>query len=273
MELPSHHTKNTQRLLEFAVPILSFGGAIVAVVAEMLNLPLDIHYPAFGCVAASVILAYLAWIRPKKDIVAISTPIYAILFFLIPAEFSVGVILMILYATSLTILLIRLKRRFGSAAPASGKGDEGPLTEYITQVDNARLDISPETASDAGRIFIRFAHGEYASAAALAQTRVQDLTSSGDRFIAPALALIAGHDAQCSSGTGVPLQPPRFPADPYVPLFHKVEEDTEPDQEYTTALDNALLLLFAVAVIFSGEDEAHQVRAFRTFAEKLAGLI
>ena len=38
-----------------------------------------------GCIIASFILAYLAWIRPKKDIVALTTPMYSIIFFVLPS--------------------------------------------------------------------------------------------------------------------------------------------------------------------------------------------
>ena len=62
-----------------------------------------------GCVLASCFLAYLAWVRPKKDIVALSTPIYSFLFFIVPTDYSTGIVLQLLYAVSLTILLVRLK--------------------------------------------------------------------------------------------------------------------------------------------------------------------
>jgi len=76
--------------LEAAVPLFSFGGAFLAILSEWQGILLDFHIPALGCVLASFILAYLAWIRPKKDIVALSTPIYSFIFFLIRPNFSTG---------------------------------------------------------------------------------------------------------------------------------------------------------------------------------------
>lgn len=272
MELPSYPSKSTNLLLEFAVPILSFGGAAVAILADILKIPLDIHYPAFGCVAASLILAYLAWIRPKKDIVAISTPIYAILFFLIPAEFSVGVILMLLYAVSLTILLIRLKYRFGSAGSVRGVMEEGPLFDYINRAGQGMGSIPVDIAADAGRIFIRFAHGEYGMAASLAQPYQQGPENKKERALATAFTIIANHDAQCRSAPALPFQFQNFSRDESALLFHTVPESADTEQEYAVALDNALLLLYAVAIVFGSEEQREQVRSFHPFAEQLAGL-
>ncbi|HII98234.1 MAG TPA: hypothetical protein HA272_02955 [Methanoregula sp.] len=272
MELPSYHNKNTRLLLEFAVPILSFGGAAVAILADLLKIPLDIHYPAFGCVAASVILAYLAWIRPRKDIVAISTPIYAILFFLIPAEFSVGVILMLLYAASLTILLIRLKRRFGSASPVSGGIGEGPLFDYMTRTGEAMESVPSDTAADAGRIVIRFAHGEYEMAAALARKYLQEPGNDVHNVLTTAFGIIADHDAQCRSAPALACKTRHFSPDTYPLLFHPAPDGSDTEQESAVALDNALLLLYAVAMVFASEEQKEQVRSFHPFAEKLAGL-
>lgn len=271
VEIPSYLTKNRQPWLEYAVPILSFGGVAVALLAEMLNVPLDIHYPASGCVAASVILAYLAFIRPRKDIVAISTPIYAIIFFLVPSDSSVGIMLMFLYAISLTILLIRFKLRFGSASPVAGGMDEGPLFGYITRTGEAIGSIRPEIAADAGRVFILFAHGEYDMAATLAQKNSQAPENAVNNAPATAFAIIAGYCAQCRSDRA-PLTPHRhFTPENRPFLFHTAPDNAGTDQDSAVALDNALLLLYAVAMTFAGEDQREQLRSFHAFAEKLAG--
>ena len=66
---------------------------------------IDLRVTAAGCVCASFTLAYLAWILPKKDIVALTTPIYAIIFFAVPLDDPVAtIILELLYAISLSIL-------------------------------------------------------------------------------------------------------------------------------------------------------------------------
>ncbi len=272
VEKPLDLSANAEWWLELAVPLLSFGGAAVAILAEMHNIPLDIRYPAFGCVAASLILAYLALARPRKDIVAISTPIYAIIFFIVPSDSSAGIMLLLLYAASLTILLIRLKRRFGSASPVSGGIDEGPLFDYITRTGQEMAGVPSGTAADAGRIFIRFAHGEYEMAAALARKYLQEPGTEGESALTTAFGIIADHDAQCRSAPALPCKLRHFSPDTYPLLFHPAPDGTDSEQESAVALDNALLLLYAVAMGFASEEQQEQVRSFHPFAEKLAGL-
>ena len=97
------------RWLELAVPLFSFGGIAIAFFFLSQGNIQDIRIASVGCIIASFILAYLAWIRPKKDIVALTTPLYAIILFVLPSELIPDLILPILYAISLTILLVRLK--------------------------------------------------------------------------------------------------------------------------------------------------------------------
>ena len=62
--------------LEYLVPLLSFGGALVGIFFWITSASVDYRISILGCVLASWVLAYLAWMRPKKDIVALSTPVY-----------------------------------------------------------------------------------------------------------------------------------------------------------------------------------------------------
>ena len=45
---------------ELAVPVLSFGGAAVAILLLTNGIAADLRFTAAGCVLASVVLAYLA---------------------------------------------------------------------------------------------------------------------------------------------------------------------------------------------------------------------
>ena len=272
VEKPSYLTNNRQQWLERAVPVLSFGGVAVALLAEMFGVPLDIHYPASGCVAASIILAYLAFTRPRKDIVAISTPIYAIIFFLVPSDSTVGIMLMFLYATSLTILLVRLKRRFGSAGPNPVRLDEGPLFRYVTRTGEAMGNIRPDIAADAGRVFILFAQGEYDRAFAIAQNFLQAPEDKKNNALVTAFAIISGYCTQGRPDRTSLFQSRNFSRDAYTLLFYPAVDSTNTEQESAVALDNALLLLYAVAMAFAGEEQREQIRSFHPFAEKLAGM-
>ncbi len=113
-----------QRYLELAIPLLSFGATLVGVLVWKMGFEIGFQYFAIGCVIGSFLLAYLAWNRPKKDIVALSTPIYAIIFFIVPTDYVAGLTLQLLYAASLTILIVRLNYRFGESHTAVSSGQE-----------------------------------------------------------------------------------------------------------------------------------------------------
>ena len=155
MENPDLPSNSMHRWMEIAIPLFSFGGAFVAILFQAQGISLDFHIPAFGCVLASCFLAYLAWVRPKKDIVALSTPIYSFLFFIVPTDFSTGILLQLLYAISLTILLIRLKYRFGTPGTAVSLGRElgGSLKTYIGRTRDSFREISPGSSTCCGRCF------------------------------------------------------------------------------------------------------------------------
>ena len=124
------------RCLETAVPLLSFGGALLGITFWVTTASVDYRISILGCVFASWVLAYLAWKRPRKDIVALSTPIYSIIFFAVPTDNFSAVVLELLYATSLTILLVRLKYRFGAQVVKTPDKKElvDPARTYVEKI-------------------------------------------------------------------------------------------------------------------------------------------
>ena len=103
--------------LELAVPAFSFGGILIAFYFLNQGYLQSFRIASAGCIIASILLAYLAWIRPKKDIVALTTPIYAVILFILPSDLVPDLILPILYAISLTILLVRLSTALANLVP------------------------------------------------------------------------------------------------------------------------------------------------------------
>jgi hypothetical protein len=263
---------NPYRWIELAVPVLSFGGAIVGVLFWVQGIFLDFHYPAAGCVLSSWILAYLAWIRPKKDIVALSTPVYSFIFFVAPTDFTSGIILQLLYAASLTILLVRLKYRFGRPGTAASLGKElaDPLKTYIGKTGGSFTGISPEEAHSAAVVFVRFAQGEYsetvrrAGEAAIGQGEKRDPAG----FLVRAFSIAKEHSALLDKSLPRPVTYTVFrPEDS--PLLAKPQPPSyDDDSEFETTLDNALLLLFAAAWNNSEADRPHLLSC-QPFAQKL----
>jgi hypothetical protein len=262
-----------QRYLEILIPALSFGITGIGILLWQRGFVFNYQFFSLGCILSSCILAYLAWIRPHRDIVALSTPVYAFIFFLVPSDDISWIVLQLLYAVSLTILLIRLKYRFGSSAPAHGYvGDQGPLDAYVAQVGEALRATSPSIAGDAGLVFIRFAQGEYEAAARLAQARSQDPSVTDHEIPAIAFAIAAEQAAQTTTGIAVPEVFRKFSPDQYGFLYNTPDDHADPEQEYITNLDNALLLLYAIALCHAETERKQDVMLFRKFARKLAGL-
>lgn len=116
-----------------AVPVILFGGILVGM--SIPNVDFIVSIGVWGCVIGSFVLAYLAYLQPKKDIVSLLTPLYAIIIFTDPV-FNQERLIQVLYAVSLTILVIRLKRRFSS----DGKGDES-TSRYDNEGENDNEDF------------------------------------------------------------------------------------------------------------------------------------
>ncbi|QSZ67914.1 hypothetical protein RJ40_10615 [Methanofollis aquaemaris] len=100
------------------VPVVAFGGVLVAVVALLVSGEsiMNVYHPywaigKWACVAASVILAYVAYQKKRKDLVSLLAPLYAVLI-LLTGDFSGGPIMQVVYAATITILAVRLEKRF-----------------------------------------------------------------------------------------------------------------------------------------------------------------
>ena len=98
------------KYLWLLVPALSWGGVLAGVI---LPFPAPyLSFGAYGCVLASLAIAALALRKKKKDIVSLCVPIFALLIFIIPLETRPGLLMEVLYAATLTGLVIRLEKRF-----------------------------------------------------------------------------------------------------------------------------------------------------------------
>ncbi|MDD1702338.1 MAG: hypothetical protein LUQ31_05100 [Methanoregula sp.] len=275
---PESPAKNEQVIglyYDLAVPAFSFGGALVAVLALVFGMAVDLRYTAAGCVIASFVLAYLAWTRPKKDIVALTTPIYAIIFFAVPLDDpEATVILELLYAASLTILLVRLKYRFGAPTAVTHAGDalSGPLGEYVERTKSASAGIPPAAAHRAAVAFLRFASGDYSDVPGESKEGRLALDGSG---CAPAFStafeIVAEQADLTEKSQPRPEWYKQFLASDAALLAFPLppqKKDRGYDTGFDVALDNALLLLFAGAWAGSEADRPHLVAA-QEFARRL----
>lgn len=269
-DISSSMDNRNQRFLEVLVPLLSFGVTGIGILLWQQGVALNYQYFSIGCIVSSCILAYLAWIRPHKDIVAISTPVYAVIFFFVPAEDVSWILLQLLYAASLTALLLRLKYRFGGNAPVKRQEDDaGPLGEYVEKTGRA-LAVSPAIADDAGTVFIWFTRGEYDAARDLAESRSKEGEGTVQRPVVLAFSIVAEQSSHILAGIGAAEQFQTFSPDESAVLFHPPTEGRSVEQDYLRTLDNALLLLYALAMSRGSAGRREDVGSYKKFAQKLS---
>ena len=262
---------NLYMLMETGVPLLSFGGAALAIIIWITDSPIDFRLSILGCVLGSWVLAYLAWIRPKKDIVALSTPIYSFIFLAVPTDSFSAVALELLYAVSLTILLVRLKYRFGKAGTAAHDAKElaGPLRAYVERTRDVWSGTSPETAHHATVAFVRFTEGEFGEAARRSVIAAGQPDDAGQASpLTRAFMIVSEHATLMDQSLPRPATyRTLLPEDSGV-LAKPLEPDQESDHGFETSLDNALLMLFSAAWNASENDRPYLL-ACQAFAQKL----
>lgn len=261
------------RWMEAAIPILSFGGAALAIIIWKFNIPVALWITILGCVVASCLLAYLAWIRPKKDIVALTTPIYSFVFLAAPVDALSTIILELLYATSLSIMLVRLKHRFSAAGTAMTDKTDLPdsLKDYTEKTRDALSGISPDTAHQAARAFVRFAEGEYLDAARISGDIILHKGAAGlTPVLDRAFSIVREHATIMDQSLSCP--------DTFLTFLHEdagllalpVSPFPDTNEAFYSSLDNALLLLFSTAWNASEKDRPHLLES-AGFAQNLIG--
>ena len=265
--------REKQRYIELAIPIFSFGVTLIGVLVWMMGFEINFQFFAFGCVIGSCLLAYLAWIRPKKDIVALSTPIYAFIFFVVPTDYVSGLTLQILYSVSLTLLLLRLKYRFGAPHTEVSLGKElaSPIKIYIEQTREAVAGISPDMAHRAAVIINQFSLGEYGEAATISGTIArQSAGNNGVAYLIHAFEIVEEHATVLEQSLPRPDNYKTFLPEDEGLLANPPLPSYSEDRKFDAMLDNALLLLFSVAWNNSEGDRPHLL-VCQTFALKLLG--
>jgi hypothetical protein len=263
---------NLYILMEIGVPLLSFGGAALAVIFWTTGATIDFRLSILGCVLASWLLAYLAWIRPKKDIVALSTPLYSFIFLAVPTDNFSAAILELLYAVSLTILLVRLKYRFGRPGPAARDAKElaEPLRTYVEQTRDFWTGTSPEAAHHATMAFVRFAEGEFGETARRSGTAAGQPDDAGTApSLTRAFMIVSEHASLLDQSFPRPAAYLTFLPEDSGMLAKPLIPEQDDDAGFYLALDNALLLLFSAAWNASTEEDRPHLLACQAFARKL----
>lgn len=252
---------------EALVPLLAFGSTLLGIVLWNAGILTDIQYAAAGGFLASCLLAYLAWLRPRKDIVSLSTPIYGFIFFVTPIDYTGGVALQLFYAFGLTVLVIRLHRRFGTTEDSPG--DEltaGPLRDYVGSTRDAFTAPDPVTGHSAAAAFVSFSEGEYQKTADLSHAAVCHDGTPGP--VVRAFGILRQHAELLDKNLPRPVTYLKFLPEDASLMAKSLPDAGDPDREFETMMDNALLLLYSAAYHASKADHA-LLLASQEFAKKL----
>jgi len=248
--------KKRDRLFTIAIPLLSFGGIPVAMALQHTGFIADAGEVWWGCVAASFLLGYFAYIKPKRDIVALCSPIYGIILFLIPGEIPHNLLLQALFAVSITILLIRLNLRFGSLADIrSGSNMEKFLHAYIGRIRPDVPALPGKTAHAIASAFLSFKFGLFGKTAEQCKLALASVPEGKiSAALAKALTIVQTNAEDLENSQVRPDMNVAFTAEELAYAAMNIPAGMNEDPA-SLELDNALVLLYAVAMITSPDDE------------------
>jgi hypothetical protein len=261
------HTRNLYR--EALVPLLAFGSTILGIVLWNAGILAEIQYAGIGGFLASCLLAFLAWLRPRKDIVSLTTPIYGFIFLVTPIDYTGGVVLQLLYACGLTVLVTRLHSRFGTGGPDRTSATElaaGPLKTYVGSTLEAFTALDPVTGHSAAAAFMSFSEGEYQKAADLSHA-----AACHDGTPAPvirAFDILRQHAELLEKDLPRPETCLGFLPEDASLTAKSLPDAGDADRVFETMMDNALLLLFSAAWHASPADRPSLLSS-QAFAQKL----
>jgi hypothetical protein len=260
-------TRNLYR--EALVPLLAFGSTILGIFLYQAGILVEIQYAGIGGFLASCLLAVLAWLRPRKDIVSLTTPIYGFIFLITPIDYTGGVVLQLLYACGLTVLVTRLHSRFGAVSPGRSSATElaaGPLKTYVGSAPEPFKRLDVQTGHSAAAVFVSFSEGDYQKAADLAHAASCHSGTPGP--VVRAFGIVREHAELLETDQLRPENFLTFLPEDAVLTAKSLTGTGDADRVFETTIDNALLLLFGAAYHASPADRPLLISS-HAFAEKL----
>lgn len=88
-----------------SAPIVAFAGVALGILfGEVIGI--------LGCLISSFIIFGIAVLKPKHDLVSLLVPLFAIIIFNPWSEFDTGLLLQVLFAGTITVVAIRLEKRY-----------------------------------------------------------------------------------------------------------------------------------------------------------------
>ncbi|MFA7197781.1 MAG: hypothetical protein WC093_00680 [Methanoculleus sp.] len=241
--------------LWIAVPAVSLGGIGIEVLLASLGFQYAVWVGVAGCVIASCILCYLAYLKPRHDLVSLFTPLFAFLIFILPNELSSGVITQAFFAATITFLAIRVEKLF-NAPKQEKKTMKQMLNEYIGRIEPLLTTIDEETGHQVAQSLLTYKFGLYGNAvekSTATLARLNAVTPHPDTL--ERALLILRERAGGFVDSRVTENPEHTFAEEdsdYLAIHLRPDQVEDPA---TLDLDNALVLLYAVGIETSPDDE------------------
>jgi multidrug transporter EmrE-like cation transporter len=248
---------HTRQLLHLwiTVPAVSFVGIGLGLLLLSYNIPYAIWIGAAGCVAASFILFYQAYTKPRRDIVSLFVPLYAFLIFIVPNEFDSGPIMQVIFAATITVLAIRVEKKFNTPTTQEQTMKQ-LLNDYIGTIEPIFAKIDEETGHLIAQSLLTYRFGLYENANERineALARLRSITAIPGAIEA-ALLILQERAADLAISRVTPSPHYTFSNADQEVLAIRLRPD-QIDNPAALDLDNALVLLYAVGIETSPEDE------------------
>jgi len=255
-ETPKRVLTRRELYLSIAIPALCFGGAAFGILLEAQGIIREAGSFYWGSVAGSFLLAYLAWIKPRRDIVALLAPLYAIIIFMVALEMEPTILLQLLFGASLLVLVVRLHILF-STPPVKKHGEdtmEKYLYDYMHRITPHYRGIDREAAHDVASAVLSFKFGLYPNSVSSAESAISRLPAgAAQETLRKALVIIRDRAAGLEASEVKRYSQQTFTEDDTRFLALAIPDGQVRSRE-DQALDNALLLGYAVAYLCSPDD-------------------
>ncbi|MDD2788986.1 hypothetical protein [Methanoculleus sp.] len=238
-----------------AVPAVSFLGIGIELLLASVGFPYAVWAGSAGCVIASCILCYQAYLKPRKDLVSLFTPLFALLILVVPNDLSSGVITQVFFALTITVLAVRVEKMFNTPKQEK-KSMKQMLNEYIGRIEPLLTTIDEETGHQVAQSLLTYKFGLYGNAiekstAALARL---DAINPHPDVLERALLILRERAGGFVDSRVTPNPEHTFTEADYNHLAIRFPPDQVEDPA-TLDLENALILLYAVGIETSPDDE------------------
>ncbi len=245
-----------QREIAIAIPLISFGGIAIGVILQMAGVIPDAAEFWYGPAIGAFLLGYLAWLKPRLDVVSICAPIFAVMILILPLDAKPGLLIVILFAISITILLIRLEKKFSTPRKNS---EEDPMEHYLYDyMERLRVmfsDVDRKTAHEIAQAFLSFRYGLYGNTVKQADDAILLMKDTEpQKVLKTALTILRERAYNLENADVTPVTDIFFVDDdaPYLAIHIPKEADLD---AATLQPDNAIVFIYSVSFMTSEEDE------------------